>query len=124
MNFKQLIVDVANEENTKSIEEEIGEFQKYIKFRTMRESCKRFSAFAWHVVIESIPSDHDEVDINYIINEVKNNSIETWGDEAQEVLGRMGIKTKQDIVDILNIALEHGVINGSSEECPVGELFN
>jgi hypothetical protein len=122
MDFKKKLWDVINNKGEKTLDEEIAEQQNHEKFKIMRESCKRFNMLAWHFVLASIPEE-GEASLDCIISAVEKNAIETWGDEAQKFLESLGVKTKQDITDMMNIALEHGVVRGSSEKCPSGELF-
>lgn len=123
MDFKKKLWDVISNKKKKTLDEEIAEQQSYEKFKVMRESCKRFNMLAWHFVLLAIPENGGEAGLESVIAEVKKNAMETWGDEAMDQLKSLGIQTKQDITDIINIALEHGVVKGSSEKCPDGDLF-
>lgn len=124
MDFKKKLWDVINNKKEKTLDEEIAEQQNYEKFKVMRESCKRFNMLAWHFVLSAIPENDDaEAGLEFVMAEIERSAVETWGDGATNQLKSLGIQTKQDITDMINIALEHGVIKGSSEKCPDGDLF-
>jgi hypothetical protein len=121
MDLKKLIYDAANDIKSKTLEEELKDYENHAKFKSMRESCKRFHILAWHLVMASVP--RTESDAQHVIDEVKKSAAETWGNDGQKTLAELGITTKKDIVDMLSIALEHGILCGNPVKCPDGELY-